>query len=300
MYSLKDVKAACGPKLAQYVKNRATGGASGQKGTRYEDRFALLKIGEAAKDAFAKTGSFSSRRNVSFHAQVFCFVDDLIVYQSATQTANHYQCKNRATITWGKGPKSLSSDFRNQLKLGRSQNIKTTVTLVVNSKTAAKALRAGIPGSLGKAAAVCYFPPEESLYGLLKYTPMRDALNELLGPEPSDDHLVTVGRLLLAAWTEAGNATTLKKMLEQLHKSNAPLLRPLKPITVIHPKLKAVLDSIPDFHYSLEKGFLRWQYGTTDRGCYIEHCGTARFNCFTRRVISQRPSTFQDLEVELG
>ena len=298
MYSPKVVEAACGPKLAQYIKNKAKGGAAGQKGTRYEDRFALLKIGEAAERAFAGTGSFSSSWNISFRAQAPCFVDDLVVYRSAIRTADHYQAKNQAQISWGKGPKSLSSDFQNQLKLGKYQNIQTTVTVVVNSKNNAKNLQSSIPKDIRRGASVCYFPSDERLYKLLQYRPMRRGLTALLGSDPSDDHLVTVGRLLLAAWTETVNTKTLKKMIEELHKSNAPLLRPLKPVTAIHPELKAVLDSIPNFHYSLDKGFMSWRYGTTDRGCFSQHCGTAKFASFTQRVISRRPGSFADLEVE--
>jgi hypothetical protein len=300
MYSLKAVEAACGPKLARYVQNKARGGAAGQKGTRYEDLFALLKIGEAAQNAFAKNQAFSASWNVSFRSQAICFVDDLLVYRSATRTANHFQAKNQAKVAWGKGAKSLSSDFRNQLKLGKSRNIQTTVTLVVNSKSKAKKLRADIPKGLGKNAFVSYFPPDQSVPKLIKYKPMRDGLIALLGPDPTDDHLLTVGMLLQSAWTEAGTVTTLKKMIENLHRTKAPLLRPLNPLAAINPRLKAVLNSIPNFHYSIEKGFMRWHYGTTDRGCYSEHCGTQKFASFAQRVISRRPSTFGDLEVELG
>jgi hypothetical protein len=300
MYSLQEVSAACGPNLAKYVQNKARGGAAGQKGTRYEDRFALLKIGEAAQAAFARIGSFSASWNVSFRSQAFCFVDDLVVYRSATRTAHHYQAKNQATVAWGQGAKSLSSDFRNQLKLGRSRMIQTTVTLVVNSRGKAKKLLANIPSGLKKYTFVSFFPPDQSVYKLLEYKPMRDGLNALLGPDPTDDRLVTVGMLLQSAWTEAGKVTTLKKMVEELHKREAPLLRPLNPVRLIDSRLKATLDSIPHFSYSLEKGFMRWRYGTTDRGCFSEHCGTQKFASFAQRVISRRPGTFADLEVELG
>jgi hypothetical protein len=300
MYSPQEVSAACGPNLAQYVQNKARGGAAGQKGTRYEDRFALLKIGEAAQAAFARNGSFSASWNVSFRSQAFCFVDDLVVYRSATRTAHHYQAKNQATVAWGKGAKSLSSDFRNQLKLGKSRKIRTTVTLIVNSKGKAKRLLADIPSGLKRYTFVSFFPPDQSISKLLKYKAMRHGLNALLGPDPTDDRLVTVGMLLQSAWTEAGKVTTLKRMMEELHKREAPLLRPLNPVTVIDSRLRAALDSIPHFHYSLEKGFLRWRYGTTDRGCFSEHCGTPKFASFAQRVISRRPSTFEELEVELG
>lgn len=300
MYSLKTVEAVCGLKLANYVKDKAKGGAAGQKGTRYEDRFALLKMGEAAERAFSPNGSFSPAWNVSFRSQALCFVDDLVVYRGATRTAEHYQAKNQASVFWGTGQKSLSSDFRNQLKLGKSQNIRTSVILVVNSKSKVKALQSSIPRDLRKKTSVFYFPSASSLLALLKYKPMRDGLKALLGPDSSNDHLVTVGRLLLGAWTEAKAKITIKSMIEELHKSGAPLLRPLKPIAAIDPKLKAVLDSIPNFHYSLERGFLRWQYGSTDSGYYGFHCGTSQFAAFTQRVISRRPRTFMDLEVELG
>ena len=299
MYSPQEVATVCGPKLAKYVQNRARGGAAGQKGTRYEDRFALLKIGEAAQHAFAKNGSFSASWNVSFRSQAFCFVDDLVVYRSATRTAHHYQAKNKATVAWGQGAKSLSSDFRNQLKLGKSRNIQTTVTLVVNSESKAKKLRADFPNGLGKNVFVSYFPPDQSIPKLLEYKPMWDGLNALLGPDPTEDHLVSVGRLLQSAWTEAGKVTSLKKMLVELHKSRAPLLRPLNPATAIDSQLKVVLDSIPHFQYSLEKGFMRWRYGTTDSGCYSEHCGSQKFASFAQRVISRGPSKFSELEVEL-
>jgi hypothetical protein len=300
MYSLKEVEVACGPNLARYVQNKARGGAAGQKGTRYEDRFALLKIGEAAQAAFAGNGSFSASWNVSFRSQAFCFVDDLVVYRSATRTAHHYQAKNQGTVAWGKSAKSLSSDFRNQLKLSKFRKIQTTVTLVVNSKRKAKKLMADIPRELEKYTFVSFFPPDQSVSKLLEFKPMRNGLNALLGPDPTDDRLVTVGMLLQSAWTEAGKVTTLKKLMEELHKREAPLLRPLKPVRVIESQLEAILDAIPHFSYFLEKGFMRWQYGTTDRGCLSEHCGTQKFASFAQRVISRRPSTFADLEVDLG
>jgi hypothetical protein len=300
MYSLQEVAAVCGPNLAQYVQKKGRGGAAGQKGTRYEDRFALLKIGEAAQAAFAGNGSFSASWNVSFRSQAFCFVDDLVVYRSATRTAHHYQAKNQATVAWGQGAKSLSSDFRNQLKLGKSWKIQTMVTLVVNSRGKAKKLLAAIPSGLGKYAFVSFFPPAQSISKLLEYKPMWDALNALLGPDPTEDHLVAVAWLLQSAWTEAGKVVALKKMIEELHNKEAPLLRPLNPVTTINRRLKAVLNSIPNFHYSLEKGFMRWHYGTTDSGCFSAHCGTQKFVSFTQRVISRRPTTFAELEVELA
>src|SRR6202034_2357451 len=109
--------------------------------------------------------------------------------------------KNQSAVAWRQGARSLSSDFRNQLKLGKSRKIKTLVTLVVNSKIKARKLEARIPTKLKKYAFVAFFPPDQSIAKLLKYKPMRDGLNALLGPNPTDDRLVTVGMLLQSTWT---------------------------------------------------------------------------------------------------
>jgi hypothetical protein len=69
MYKLEHISAACGPKLVAYVRNKTTGGTAGQKGTRYEDRLAVLKIGEAAKSAFSRNGKFSATWNVTFQGE---------------------------------------------------------------------------------------------------------------------------------------------------------------------------------------------------------------------------------------
>lgn len=300
MYKLEYVRAAFGPKLVEYVKHKSMGGVAGQKGSRYEDRFTLLKIGEAAGIAFSRNGVFSDRENVTFQSQAVCFVDDLVIFQSRTKTVSHFQAKNAAAVSWGKGTKSLASDFRNQRKLSKARGLKTNLSLVVSRKKLATKLRNNVPKDLKTWTTVVYFPPDSSLSALLKFSPMRAGLTQLLGPEPTDDRLVTVGRLLLGVWSEAGKATTLKKMIQHLLDSEAPLIRPLKPVAKLELSLSVIFDTIPDFQFAVERGFFIWKYGTTDRGCYREHCGSARFSAFAQRIIIRRPQTFGELEVELG
>lgn len=298
LFNIADVQSAFGPKLVAYVKKKTTGGAAGQKGSRYEDRLAILKIGQAAETAFSRNGAFSESRNVSFQSQAPCFVDDILIFHRHSRTAHHFQAKNAVSVSWSKGPKSLASDFRNQLILGKSRCFTTKLYLVVSGKKLAQNLNAAIPKDLKKYASVEYFPADVRLLTLLNYKPMREALTALLGPQPTDDHLVSMGRLLMGAWSEAGNAITLKKLMEELHRSNAPLVRPLKPVINLDPRLRAVLNCIPHFRYAVEKGYFVWNYGTTDTGCFETHCGTPRFSAFAQRIISRRPRTFWELEEE--
>lgn len=299
IYQLHHVTAACGPRLAKYVKSKTRGGAAGQKGTRYEDKFALLKIGEAANRAFAKYGVFSNRCNVTFQGQAPCFVDDLVVFGHHPKSADHFQTKNAVSVVWGAGAKSVAYDFRQQLKLGKSRNLKTNLALVVSNRSLAKRLQSNIPKDLKKKVAVVYFP-DGTLVSLLKFLPMRNGLSELMGPDPSEDHLLSAGRMLIGIWSDVGKAVTLKKMLSELLKAKAPLIRPLTPVITLDARLTSVLDAIPNFNYAVEKGFFIWRYGSMDRGCFPEHCGADRFSAFTERIISRRPRTFSKLEVELG
>ena len=300
MYVLEQVRTLFGETTAKYVANKARGGAAGQKGTRYEDRFALMKIGEAAKLAFDGDGDFAKERDTDFYSQVPCFVDDLIVAFRGSETAEHYQLKNQAAPSWGKGKKSISSDFAKQLRLGGATKQITTVTLVVNSPDLATKLREKKPRALRKNTFVCYFPPSATLFELLEHQPMREALSELLGPDPSDDHLVAIGRVMQGAWADAGNATSLETLLSELHKGGAPFLRPLNSVPDLPQDLKNILDAIPDFAYRVERGFFRWSYGNSDSGCYSKHCSTTEFIAFTRRVVLKYPTTFESLEVELA
>jgi hypothetical protein len=299
IYQLKHVRQACGPKLVRYVQNKTRGGAAGQKGIRYEDKFALLKIGEAAESAFAKDGFFAEGRNVTFQGQAPCFVDDLVIFERRSKKVNHFQVKDVATLTWGKGAKSIASDFRQQLKLGKYHKLNTNLCLVVSRKSLARTLATNTPQDLSKKSTVIYFPAG-TLAHLSKFPPMRNGLAALLGPNPSQDHLVSIGRMLMGVWADAGKAVTLKRLFEQLHESEAPLLRPLVPVTKLDPLLISVLNRIPDFKYSVENGFFVWKYGDTDSGCFPEHCGSRRFSAFARRMMTQKPRTFRKLEGELG
>lgn len=299
IYQLKHVRKACGPKLVRYVENKTRGGAAGQKGIRYEDKFALLKIGEAARFAFAKDGSFAEERNVTFQGQAPCFVDDLVIFERRPRSANHFQLKDVATLSWGKGANSIASDFRQQLKLGNNRKLNTNLFLVVSRKSLASSLANDMPKDIGKKSSVIYFPAG-TLAFLSKFPPMRNGLAALLGPDASEDHLVSVGRMMMGVWADAGKVVTLKKLIEQLHESKAPLLRPLVPITQLDPRLISVLDRIPNFEYSVEKGFFVWKHGNTDSGCFPEHCGSDRFSAFAQRMMTRMPRTFSKLEGELG
>src|SRR5947209_2352705 len=168
MYSIEHVAAACGASSAKYVTNKARGGRSGQKGTRYEDRFAVFKIAHSAQLAFENgNGSFAPSSNVTLYGQLPCFVDDLVIFRKTGRRVEHFQAKNCSSTNWGKGAKSLRADFRDQLKLSDSRKLKCSVTLVVSDKNAENKLRQTLPPELKGRGQVFYFPPYSKLLVLV-------------------------------------------------------------------------------------------------------------------------------------
>lgn len=58
----------------------------------------------------------------------------------------------------------------------------------------------------------------------------------------------------------------------------------------------AILEQIPGFRFTVDRGFLEWNAGPTDRGISHEPCSSERFSRFIRTVITRRPATFEELE----
>lgn len=306
MYSPLAIEKACGKSALTYARNKARGGAAGQKGTRYEDHFAIFKVAEEAARVFNEgNGRFEAGSDISVFSQILCFVDDLVLRQGRKRSVAHYQAKNRLSTTWGKGPKSLRSDFNRQLKLCTSLKVKCSLNLVVSSAAAFQNLSGNITPKLRHCAKVIFFP-YENISGLLRtYSPFRDAF-VALNPRssPTDSDLLSTATLLLGTWADTGNQVTIRQILKETGsrgaRGGAPAVRPLNSRKRLAPRLKVVLDAIPGFDYSLEKGFMQWRYGQTDSGCYRYACDSKEFGAFAKRQIQRRPKTYDDIEGELA
>jgi hypothetical protein len=122
--------------------------------------------------------------------------------------------------------------------------------------------------------------------------------------DPTDSDLLSTATLLLGTWADSPNRIRLSNFLAEVAKrageGGTPVIRPLQSSRRLPRKLTAVLDAVPGFHYSLEKGFMQWQYGSTDSGCYRHPCGSPGFDDFVRRQVQRQPKTYDDLEGELA
>jgi|tagenome__1003787_1003787.scaffolds.fasta_scaffold20810566_3 hypothetical protein len=109
MFDDETVQSACGQVALEYLKNKHLGGISGQKGTRYEDYYAVFRLAEYAGAAYSTGGGLDGSETTRFMSQVEkCFVDDLVIEEMGRQQELFHQLRNVRSLSWGDGEKSLA------------------------------------------------------------------------------------------------------------------------------------------------------------------------------------------------
>lgn len=103
MYSSEEIQEHFGNATLRYLQNKNQGGNSGQKGTRYEDYFAVYKLAQLAQDII------EAELNVQFSSQLLAFVDDLIIQHNSK--IENYQLKNTPSVSWRQGNHPIQADF---------------------------------------------------------------------------------------------------------------------------------------------------------------------------------------------
>ena len=93
MYKPEDIQQQFDAAISTHLQRKNRGGDSGQKGTRYEDYFAVYKLAQLAPVIM------ESEFTIDFLSQILAFVDDLIIDIEA-EPIQHYQLKNSSTVSW--------------------------------------------------------------------------------------------------------------------------------------------------------------------------------------------------------
>lgn len=285
--------AGLGQAAATYAANKHRGGASGKKGSRYEDYFLAYKVAEIV-----------SRRTVAdapwprLVGQSQGFVDDVVINDAAA--TEHYQLKNAATITWLGGTHPIATDFAHQYVLAAYLQLPSPTThLVVPSATLAATLAGDMPSAISVHSSVVQFPYSETLNRLvLENISLHTVLGNLARTRnPSKDELVGVLGVLVMACGEfpAGGGVD-----EIIGIANRYMPRQLKTVGVVAPVLLRtdfvkILARIGGLTYDVNQGFFAWSgfgtYGTLNFDCADE-----RFDAFQLLVEQKQPMTFDGFE----
>jgi hypothetical protein len=271
--------------LIQYLRNKRTGGRNFQKGSNYESKFALGKIAKLVGQYL------SNGLDAKIESQKpDYFVDDLVV-EYPDNSVEAFQLKNVQELSWGPGNKGdLSFDFYQQIVKASGTN--TSLALVVSSEAVAAKLKMKKPDAL-KDCVVEHFP--EAPFRVLVCGPLRESLSELAkSPKPPTDMLVQIGKLLQAEWwVKEGNAF----VSELIPAAGLPkLLKSERNQEDIEAQLgfevREILEAIPDFSFSLARGFFHCSYLQTEISLGFD-CFHPKFEKFQKWILEHRPTEFE-------
>lgn len=287
------------PQHAQYVKNKAQGGANGRKGLEFETTYAAFSLARVLSQSCMTT-------EVKYWPSVFDqlpgYVDDLVVEDQASN--RYHQLKNVQQLTWELGQHPLRVDFQLQKALSDSRGEPSVVTIaVVSSEQLKENLEATMPPNIAAHTEVEHFPYLGSLNRLVQeFEPLRSALCCLTRTDsPSLDELEYTFSALATSFLHSSGGGASSSLLDIAQKSRPGVVRlfphQMKDVQLSE-DFKAVLARIPNFVYRLDRGFFVWECGF-DSGVYEGNCVSDQFARLQRLVVKDNPQTFEDLEGHL-
>lgn len=294
MYTPEDIQHCFDAATLQYLQRKHTGGNSGQKGTRYEDYFAVYKLAQLAP------GIVEQGLIVYFASQLLAFVDDLII-DVPTQPLQHYQLKNSTTISWTGGSHPIKDDFAKQYTLNQSiHSRESRLFLVVSDQSLSAKLPKSMPPDIQAFSQVVYFPYKSSIVDLAaQVSEFYSALVYLSAFEtPEPDKIEFVAQALLGAWlTISSNPISGHDLLTQAQSQTPHYIRSFQLDFALDQDVEKILSSIEDFKYNLAKGFLHWDYADgLQTGTPPFSIDTEEFRRLQERIKDCRPATFEELE----
>ena len=290
------VAAYFGASAVVYLLNKARGGASGKKGSEYEQQFTTAKVVELLNDQLQ---SFNTDWPV-LEEQAFGFVDDLVVRKSAS--VHFHQLKNMQSLSWYAGEHPLATDFARQVELCcRLKSAPAKTTLVVSSQAVCKTMQDSMPSQIDCHSTVEFFPyAGHSINKLvMEHAPLRRALSQLTSTDqPNVNDLEAAFGVLMMGTKSANGPVSVQSIVNKAQSLYPSALR-LFPWDLDQFKLDnqfvKVLEKIHGLVYGVERGFFHWDtFGMS--GVLQYNCLDPRFTKFQSVVIKYSPSNYDELE----
>ncbi|GAB4093065.1 hypothetical protein [Flaviaesturariibacter terrae] len=283
-----------GKSLFSYLSYKHRGGTNNSKGNTFENHFTVFKIAEHFNQG-------SSWDQTFFTGQEFVFIDDLVVEQADNDHIEHYQIKDVQSLTWTGGDHPIEEDFKIQHHICQDLGKTTTLELVVSNDSVKNGLQSSMSATLSAIASVRHFEKAISIQTLLAAN--SDVRRELAAMcalnNPATDKLVTLGTLLLGAWSSSGQKrVSLQELINQCHSSNPNYIKGLT--NQVPAPLAAILDRIAGFTYDVQGGYIVWKFGPSDEGTINYQIGTTSFLQWENDVVNEKPSDFETLEPYLS
>jgi hypothetical protein len=283
-------------RVRDYLKKKTQGGVSNQQGNNFELYYTCYKIMDLARQ-YSKHPHL-----ITISSQVEALVDDLMIRKQTGSRIHesYFQLKTSKRLSWGNKNKmgSLFYDFSaHQEEL--TQNTKLdefTLHLVVSLSNIQKSMAKKRPTALKKKVKVDLFPYHDSISKYIMHHPsFRNAVARLCAYKDSDK-LEALATCVLGVWVGSTKENiTLSEILEKVRKINYSFLRSdEEPVLNIH--AVNILKAIPNFNFDLTGGYLSWSYSSTDKGQIPYPIDSSNFRNIEAQIVSQAPTTFDQLE----
>ncbi len=294
MYTPEDITNCFDVKALQYLQNKNRGGTSGQKGTRYEDLFAVYQL------ATLGMAVLEGQQEIYLFSQVLAFVDDLII-DCNTTALRHYQLKNSLSVSWTSNDHQITRDFEQQHALNQqAKNRDCQLYLVVADSALQATLQARTPQSIQAFSQVLHFSFSPDLLKTIGQTSgFYEAIAYLSAfDQPDPDKIEYVAKTLMGAWiTSNQSRISVIDLLTQAQQVSPCYIRSFSQNYQLDSEVIKIFDAIPDFTYNLAKGFLHWEYlKGLEQGTPPYSINSADFCRLQKRIKRQKPKTFDELE----
>lgn len=281
-----ELEALTPDQMADYLRNKHQGGRNFAKGHTFENKVAVREIAKSI-DEFLNDESAEKH----FQSQgAHFFVDDLVI--ELTDNRHHCrQIKDVADLSWGNGKKgSLAFDFLHQLKA--SADKAGSIGLIVSDEALAEKMRANKPDELS-ACSVEHFPAVVWTT-LVKSDALKVPLVAIARhPNPSNDLLVGVAKAICGEWEfNEGRARTSQIMTKLVTRFLRTRQSDEEALAMLKPEVSAILTKIPDFAYSISRGYFHYTYIFTEQSLPFD-CFSPTFQAFQSMILEKNPTEFE-------
>lgn len=206
-----------GSETAKRMKRINTGGLSNQKGSCFEQYFAISKICELAnEDSYDLSKTLISSQEEGF-------VDDLCIRDDNSRKKTNYQAKNSAgaAADW-------TNDITNRFTMQKHIDVSfhkysaSLQILLTSCPEKRNENESKIPVDIAEYAFSSYFPYYDNNYDLItKYAPLRSNLEKLTG-ETRLDQLDYAFKLLHGVWMSTNNGRSVQQILDSAECEGKP------------------------------------------------------------------------------
>lgn len=280
------------------LQRRDRGGKANFRGNRYELLFGAHRIAELVRE-WLSTGI-----DHEVEWQAGGFVDDYVVRHDETFMFRGYQLKNAQVVSWTQGDPSIHEDFALQYRLSREEGYEAIgLQLVCSNKDTAQALRSSVPQAISAYSTATFYPYQEPIFSMLFEYPDQwtDFAYLSKHEHPRKIDVQQVVTVLIGAWETNGPRSMVSEVFRLSRNTSPSIFRAEQSDeeaeAQLLPELRETLLGLPDFNFSVSRGFLRWSaMGETTSGVLSFDCFSDKFNVWQRHIVSLHPQSFQDIE----